>query len=126
MKLTDNVEKQKSLDVAEDARQTEWQHPSFAAELFQGRLHWDLVHPFPTQSDEDRKAGDELLARIQHVRERTLDPDKVDRTGEIPAAAIHGLAELGCFGIKIPTKYGGLGMSQTNSCRAISCESNPQ
>jgi len=120
MKLTDNLEMQKSLDVAEDARQTDWRHPSFAAELFQGRFRWGLLHPFPLQSLADRKEGDALLTRIQNVLERTLDPDKVDRTGEIPAAAIHGLAELGCFGIKIPKKYGGLGMSQVNYCRAIS------
>ena len=29
-----------------------------------------------------------------------------------------GLAKLGAFGIKIPTEYGGLGLSQTNYCRA--------
>ncbi len=29
-----------------------------------------------------------------------------------------GLAKLGAFGIKIPPEYGGLGLSQTNYCRA--------
>ena len=29
-----------------------------------------------------------------------------------------GLAGLGAFGIKIPMEYGGLGLSQTNYCRA--------
>jgi len=28
------------------------------------------------------------------------------------------LAKLGAFGIKVPTEYGGLGLSQTNYCRA--------
>jgi alkylation response protein AidB-like acyl-CoA dehydrogenase len=31
---------------------------------------------------------------------------------------IDGLAKLGAFGIKVPARYGGLGLSQTNYCRA--------
>src|SRR5207302_2026746 len=46
------------------------------------------------------------------------DPDDIDATGEIPQSVFDGLAKLGAFGIKIPAKYGGLGLSQTNYCRA--------
>jgi alkylation response protein AidB-like acyl-CoA dehydrogenase len=46
------------------------------------------------------------------------NPDEIDESGEIPDQVIDGLAKLGAFGIKIPTKYGGLGLSQTNYCRA--------
>src|SRR5205823_13250522 len=35
-------------------------------------------------------------------------------------AVIKGLADLGCMGIKIPTEYGGLGLSQTSYNRAVS------
>ena len=34
-------------DVAESARETEWQHPSFVRELFLGRFRLDLIHPHP-------------------------------------------------------------------------------
>ncbi len=47
-----------------------------------------------------------------------VDADEIDRTGEIPDAVIHGLAELGAFGIKIPEEYGGLGLSQQYYSRA--------
>lgn len=47
-----------------------------------------------------------------------MDPDEIDRTGEIPEDVLRELAALGAFGIKIPTVYGGLGLSQTNYCRA--------
>ena len=46
------------------------------------------------------------------------DPDQIDKDGEIPDEVIDGLAKLGTFGIKIPKKYGGLGLSQTNYSRA--------
>ena len=47
-----------------------------------------------------------------------VDPDEIDRTGEIPQEVIDGLARMGAFGIKISPEYGGLGLSQTNYCRA--------
>jgi signal transduction histidine kinase len=39
-----------------------------------------------------------------------VDPDAIDRTGEIPDDVIKGLAEMGAFGIKINGQYGGLGL----------------
>src|SRR6185369_7268448 len=47
-----------------------------------------------------------------------VDADEIDRTGEIPQDVIDGLAQMGAFGIKISPSYGGLGLSQTNYCRA--------
>lgn len=107
-------EKQAAMDLAEDSRETEWQFPSFVGELFQGRFRWDMLSPFPEQSDEDRRIGDDLIAQVKVVLERTLDPEQVDLTAQIPQAALDALAELGLFGLKIPKEYGGLGLSQTN------------
>ncbi len=45
-------------------------------------------------------------------------PDEIDSSGEIPDAIIEALAGIGAFGIKIPHRYGGLGLSQTNYSRA--------
>jgi alkylation response protein AidB-like acyl-CoA dehydrogenase len=47
-----------------------------------------------------------------------VDPDEIDRTGEIPQKVIDGLAGMGAFRIKISPEFGGLGLSQTNYCRA--------
>jgi hypothetical protein len=35
-------------DVAESARETEWEHPSFARELYLGRFRLDLIHRIPS------------------------------------------------------------------------------
>ena len=37
---------------------------------------------------------------------------------KFPEEVFAGLAKLGAFGIKISPEYGGLGLSQTNYCRA--------
>ena len=108
-----------SLEFAEDSRETEWVHPSFAALLYQGKVKWDLMHPFPRQSDEDKKLGDEFLAKLEAYLEANYDADEVDKTGEIPESVLKGLAELGCFAMKIPTQYNGLGLSQVNYNRAL-------
>ncbi len=112
-------EKVASLEFAEDSRETEWVHPSFSALLYQGEVKWDLLHPFPTQSADDRKIGDEFLAKVEAWLKENYDADEVDRTGEIPDAALKGLAELGCFAMKIPAKYNGLGLSQVNYNRVL-------
>ncbi len=114
-----NADKLKALEVAEEAREQEWVHPSFIAELFEGRVRWDLILPFPGQSEADRKIGDEFLARLEKCLLQNIDADEVDRTGEIPARAIQALAELGCFALKIPKEYGGMGFSQINYNRIL-------
>ncbi|MDQ1258029.1 MAG: hypothetical protein QG656_2638, partial [Candidatus Hydrogenedentes bacterium] len=119
MELKDK-EKQKSLDLAEDARETEWKFPSFVAELFAGNFRWDLMHPFPIQDPADKKVGDELLAKIKDVLEKYIDPGDVDKEEKVPEAGLKALAEIGCFGMKIPKAYGGLELSVTNYSRAVS------
>jgi len=109
-----------ALEVTEAARQAEWHHPSFVAELFMGRLLTPVVFPYPEQTAEDRRIGEEYLSRIEAFLREHVDPDEIDRTGEIPARVIEGLARLGCFGMKIPKDYGGLGLSQVNYNRVIS------
>jgi hypothetical protein len=119
MSGTENLEKQKAMDLAEDSRQTEWTDPSFVAELFRGNFPWGLVHPFPLQSAEDKKIGDDYIEKIRGVLEAHIDPSAVDRSGELPTSAVKALAEADVFGMKIPKEYGGLGLSQTNYNRVV-------
>ncbi len=109
-----------ALEVTEAAREAEWHHPSFIAELFMGRLRMDLVVPYPEQSEEDRRIGDAFIEGLEPFLKEHVDPDEIDRTGEIPPQVLQGLTRLGCFGMKIPKEYGGLGLSQTNYNRVIS------
>jgi alkylation response protein AidB-like acyl-CoA dehydrogenase len=112
-----DAEKQKSLDVAEESRETEWQHPGFVAELFKGNFAWELIHPFPLQDAEDRRTGDEFIEKVRPALEAHVDPSAVDRTADVPEAALKALMDLGVFGMKIPEEYGGLGFSHTNYSR---------
>ena len=115
----DNIEKAKSLEVAEEAREESWKYPSFVGELFTGKVHWELVFPYPAQDEADKKIGDEFLKKLETFLKTQVDADAIDRNGLIPDSVMKGLAELGCFGIKVPKEYGGLGFSQINYNRAI-------
>ncbi len=112
-------EKAKSLELAEESREQEWQFPSFALELFSGNLRWDMIHPYPEQDPEDKRIGDEFLARLEKFLKENLDADEVDKTYIVPEKVIKGLAQMGCFGIKIPKEYGGLGFSKVNYNRIV-------
>ncbi len=111
--------KRATMELAEGARDLLRDDPSFAAGLFMGRALWPLVWPFPEQSADDHLAGMPFLADLERVLREHVDPDEVGRSGEISDDAVRELAKIGAFGIKIPLRYSGLGLSQTNYCRAI-------
>lgn len=106
-----------ALEMAEAARD-ERDNAGLAAGLFFGRPDFRKILPFPRQSDEDRDQGDAFLTRLRGVLDTHADPDAIDRTGEIPDRLLEELAAIGAFGIKIPVRLGGLGLSQTNYSRA--------
>jgi alkylation response protein AidB-like acyl-CoA dehydrogenase len=109
---------EEARDVAEAARETEWEHPSFVKELFLGRFRFDLVHPHPVEDPAAEAEARPFLAKLKEFLER-YDADLVDRTGDIPEAYVQELREMGAFGIKIPKEYGGLGLSQMAYIRAL-------
>ena len=107
-----------ALELAEAARDPLEDRGSFASNLFVGRYDFNRIHPYPAQTAEDRAAGEEFLHKLETYLREHVDPDEIDRTGEIPPENFKGLAEIGAFGIKVPKKYGGLGLSQSNYGRA--------
>jgi alkylation response protein AidB-like acyl-CoA dehydrogenase len=104
--------------VAEEARETEWRAPSFLKEIFLGRFRLDLVHPFPEPPPERREFRD-FMRNLERFLVEEVDPDAIDREGKIPDRIVRGLAELGCFGMKIPKEYGGLGLTQREYGEAL-------
>lgn len=48
-----------------------------------------------------------------------MDGSVIERAAQIPDEYVKGLAELGCFGLKIPSEYGGLNMSQVAYNRVL-------
>jgi alkylation response protein AidB-like acyl-CoA dehydrogenase len=106
-----------AIELTEAARTTPAEK-TFAAGLFMGRFNLAGISPYPLQSDDDRARGDAFLKQLEALLRERVNADEIDRTGEIPQPVIDELARLGAFGIKVPAEYGGLGLTQTNYCRA--------
>src|ERR1700694_927808 len=105
-------------DVAERARQSKWTQPSFLRELFLGRFRLDLVQPYPADDAAEAARAKPFLDGLRELMNE-VDSDEIDRTGQIPEWVMQRLRELGAFGIKIPTEYGGLGLGQVSYMRCL-------
>ena len=119
MTVTEQVSEQQARQVAEQARETQWRQPSFGKELFLGRLRLDLVHPHPSGSAEAAKRGEAFLDRLRDFCESQIDAAVIERDAQIPDKVVRGLKELGAFGMKIATDYGGVGLSQVYYNKAL-------
>ena len=116
---TELATEQEAREVAEGAREKEWESPSFVRQMFEGSFQLGLVHPFPRMNPAEVEEARPFMERLERFLREKVDSDLIDREGKIPAAVIDGLREIGAFGIKIPKEYGGLGLSQTAYTHAI-------
>ena len=114
-----NRDQRAALEVAEAARDSGEGPGGFAAALFLGRFRPGMLIPFPQQTAEEGRLGDEMVAKVTAFLSERLDPDEVDETRTIPAEVIEGLRDLGVFRMKVPVEYGGLGFSQVNYNRVL-------
>jgi len=112
------VTEEQARALAEESRESGWDKPSFAKGLFLGRFPLELVHPFPKPSDADEERTRAFLGKLREFVD-TIDGSVIERDAQIPDEYVKGLAALGCFGMKIPSEYGGLGMSQVAYNRAL-------
>jgi alkylation response protein AidB-like acyl-CoA dehydrogenase len=112
------VTEEQARALAEESRESGWDKPSFAKELFLGRFPLELIHPFPKPSDAEEARADAFLAKLREFL-GTIDGSVIERDAQIPDEYVKGFAELGCFGLKIPSEYGGLNLSQVTYNRVL-------
>jgi alkylation response protein AidB-like acyl-CoA dehydrogenase len=105
------VSEEESRRVAEESRETTWKNPSFMKELFLGNFQFKLIHPYPERT-EWRPEFEAFFEKLTVFLRDTWDAVEVDDSGEYNMGHVAQLAEMGAFGMKIPTEYGGLGFDQ--------------
>ncbi len=106
-------------EVAEAAREEEWEKRSFTRALFEGKLPLGMIDPLPRPDPDEQARAAVFLEKLEAFAREHVDGDLFDREGHVPDSVLKGLAALGAFGIKIPTEYGGLGLSQLSYNRAL-------
>ena len=75
---------EQARQAAESAREKEWAKPSFAKELFLGRLRLDLVHPHPRPTAEQVAKGEEFLAKLEGFIRANVDPLEIEHDAKNP------------------------------------------
>src|SRR4029453_1039432 len=113
-----NAPAEEARAVAEAARETEWNRPSFAKGLYLGSFDLSLIHPWPQAKTDDVQRGEEFMAELLAFA-KTMSGRVIERDAKIPDEYLKGLADLGVFGMKIPREYGGLGLSLVYYGRAL-------
>ena len=117
--MSSNADAREARAVAEAAREKDWKLPSFGKGLFLGDMRLDLIYPQPKPADSEVARSEKFLADLRQFLEENVDPEVIERDGRIPDAVIDGLKKIGALGIKIPQRYGGLGLSQVYYNRAL-------
>ncbi len=113
------VTEREARKVIEATREAEWRKPSFGKELFLGRFRLDLIDPLPEQDAAKAAKGQAFLAKLNDFASTQIDGQRIEREAHIPDEVLRGLAGLGAFGMKIDEKYGGLGLTNLDYCRAL-------
>ena len=117
--MSSNVSERQAREVAEAARESKWELPSFGKELFLGNFRLDLIYPQPPTDPGAVEKGDRFLAQLREFLEADVDPLEIERDAKIPDHVIDGFKRLGAFGMKVSEEYGGLGLSQVYYNRAL-------
>src|SRR5579863_2418460 len=114
-----NVGEREARQVAEEARESGWQQPSFGKQLYLGDFRLDLIHPHPRPDEEAARRGEEFCAKMRDFCKTSVDAAVIERDARIPDEVVKGLAAIGAFGMKISPEYGGLGLTNLYYNRAL-------
>ena len=81
---------QESRQIAEQARETEWEGRTFLRELFLGKLSLPLIHPFPLDATLDRPEFTRFYQAMETFLREQVDSAAIDQTGEYPEHVLDG------------------------------------
>ena len=74
---TDFATEKEAREVAEAAREKDWQAPSFVRELFEGCFRLDLVHPFPARDPADVERARPFMERLERFLVERVDSNRI-------------------------------------------------
>ena len=93
--------------------------PTLLTALTTGRLDPAVLAAFPEQSAADRADGDTWVSEMDTLLESTVDPDELDRAGELPRGLLGALRKRGFLTAAFGPELGGAGLSAYNVFRLV-------
>lgn len=92
---------------------------SLLKSLFYGVIPEGMVFPFPEVSREERENTALMLESLRKFFAKEVDSARIDRDAKIPDAVLQGLRAQGLFGLRVPARFGGKGLSTTSYARVL-------
>jgi acyl-CoA dehydrogenase family member 9 len=92
---------------------------SFMKALFFGVVAEEAIFPYPQLSASERDSTGELVRATRRFLDAEVDSEKIDRERMIDPRLLESMSALGLFGLNVPVKYGGRGLSATAQARVI-------
>ncbi len=87
--------------------------------LFFGVIDESLVFPWPEPARAEVDSLHTLLEGVRRFFHLRVDSTAIDRDQRIPDEVLGGLKQLGLFGMLVPQKFGGAGLSSTGYARVM-------
>jgi len=107
-------------EVAEAAREADWHGEGFLRDLFMGRCHFHVIHPYPLRElAAERPEFLRFEGEVRRFLAEKVDADAIDKGGEYPAEILDELRRMRAFGMRVPTEYGGLGFNHVEYGRIM-------
>ena len=95
------------------------QEQSPFSSVLTGQINWESIAECLDAWKRETSAPDPWLDQVKHWIAQDVDPELIEQHERIPPEFLAALRQLGCFGARIPTEYGGLGMSQRRYSRLL-------
>ena len=110
----------KGVEMVEELRNKRSADNLFAG-IFNGNPPFEHVFAdWPVPSPEEAAKRDKLVGELTDFLVSKVDPYLIDSFSSVPPDIFEGMAKLGLYGIKVPEKWGGRGLSQTSYVEALS------
>lgn len=84
----------------------------FTKSLFAGNIPEEMVFPYPKVPEAENELLKLSVDQLRKFGKEQVDSVKIEEQKALGSDLIRGLGEMGIFGLIIPEKFGGLGMSQ--------------
>ena len=110
----------KGVEIAEEIRNQRSADNLFAG-IFTGNPPFDRVFAdWPKPSAEETAKKNALVNDLTNLLLEKVDPYLIDDTVSVPLEVFEAMAKLGLYGLKVPEKWGGRGLSNTSYLEALS------
>ncbi|MDP3731054.1 MAG: acyl-CoA dehydrogenase family protein [bacterium] len=120
--MTEQVRKLgQGVVLAEEVRNQKSADNLFAG-IFSGRpsLLDKVFTEWPKPTDEEVRKRNRLVIQLSGFLQKSVDPYLIDSDSSIPWSIFQAMSALGLYGIKVPEKWGGHGLSQTSYAEVLS------